>query len=98
MVTSKRRYGSARLRVCAILALLHAGVSMAHDGNSATCAAAGQQPALVSARQTLERSPRDLQARLGLADLLVDASCYEEAVHVLQDGEPLHPRNQQLQA
>jgi tetratricopeptide (TPR) repeat protein len=69
---------------------------MAHDGKS-SCEVSDQQASLASARQSLERSPRDLQARLALADGLVKASCYEEAVHVLQDGEPLHPRNQQLQ-
>jgi len=97
MATSKRQSRlTTGLWACALLTSMHAGVSMAHDGKS-TCDATGQQTSLVNARQSLERSPRDLQARLDLAEQLVKASCYEDAVHVLQDGETLHPRNQQLQ-
>jgi Flp pilus assembly protein TadD len=73
-------------------------MAYAHDaGNQGACAAA-RPIALVDARESVQRAPRALNARLGLADLLIEAGCYEEAVHVLTDGEPMHPRNEALQS
>ena len=78
--------------------LVREGTAYAHDhANEGACAAA-PQTALVDARESLQRAPRALNARLGLADLLIEAGCYEEAVHVLTDGEPMHPRNEALQS
>lgn len=81
--------------ICA-LALLAPAVAFAHDGtckNSTT-----PSEAVLAADKTLEEHPRDLDARLQLADALMAESCVDDAVHVLEEGEPLHGRNQQLQS
>src|SRR5688572_12854426 len=74
------------------------GVARAHDhAKDGACAAAADKPALTSAREALQRTPDALKVRLGLADLLIDAGCYEEAVHVLEDGTAMHARSDELQ-
>ena len=78
--------------------LAGAGVVDAHEQpKEGACAAAAQQPAIVSARQALQRTPDSLKARLTLADLLIDGTCYDDAVHVLEDGTAIHSRNDELQ-
>lgn len=75
-----------------------AGTARAHDhAKDGACAAATMQPALVSARESLQRAPDALKPRLGLADLLAEAGCYEDAVHVLEDGIATHARSDELQ-
>jgi tetratricopeptide (TPR) repeat protein len=74
------------------------GVARAHDhAKDGACAAAADKPALTSAREALQRTPDALKVRLGLADLLIDAGCYEEAVHVLEDGTAMQARSDELQ-
>jgi tetratricopeptide (TPR) repeat protein len=74
------------------------GAARAHEqAKEGACAAAPQQPAIVKARESLQRTPDALKVRLGLADLLVEATCYEEAVHVLEDGVTIHARSEELQ-
>lgn len=88
------------LRVLAIALCLFAGsgVARAHEhAKPGACEAAADKPAMVSAREALQRTPDALKARLGLADQLIDAGCYEEAVHVLEDGAALHARSEELQ-
>ena len=74
------------------------GIVRAHEQpKEGACAEAAQQPAIISAREVLQRSPDSLKARLALADLLIDGTCYDDAVHVLEDGTAIHPRNDELQ-
>jgi tetratricopeptide (TPR) repeat protein len=53
---------------------------------------------VTAARSALNAAPESLPARFKLADVLVEANCYDEAVHTLEDGEALHPRSNELQA
>ena len=83
----------------AVLALIGVvGLVRAHEQpKEGACAAALQQPALVSAREVLQRAPDSLKARLALADLLIDGTCYDDAVHVLEEGAAVHARSEELQ-
>jgi tetratricopeptide (TPR) repeat protein len=84
--------------LAAVLFLLAVSVADAHEqAKEGACAASSQKPAIVSARESLQQTPDALKVRLGLADLLIDAACYEEAVHVLEDGTAIHVRNEELQ-
>lgn len=88
------------LRACAALLCVLAGmgVARAHEQpKEGACAAASQQPEIATAREALRRAPDELKVRFGLADLLIDATCYDEAVHVLEDGVAIHARNDELQ-
>jgi tetratricopeptide (TPR) repeat protein len=77
--------------------LVGAGVARAHEqGKEGACAASAQQPAIASARESLQRTPDELKVRLGFVDLLIGAGCYDEAVHVLEDGARIHAGNQEL--
>jgi tetratricopeptide (TPR) repeat protein len=74
--------------------LLLAALAQAHDG-SGTCP--GASPAKVSeARAALDAKPVSLEARFALADALLEASCYAEAVAALEEGQKLHPGNTSL--
>jgi tetratricopeptide (TPR) repeat protein len=89
------------LRVVAVALGLLAGIGVvgAHEQpKEGECEASARQPEIVSARESLQRTPETLKIRLGLADLLIEATCYEEAVHVLEDGTAIHPRSEELQA
>jgi tetratricopeptide (TPR) repeat protein len=50
-------------------------------------------PALTAAHVALAKTPASLAARFRLADAFVEASCYDDAVHALEDGENLHGRD-----
>jgi tetratricopeptide (TPR) repeat protein len=77
------------------LLLLAPAFAFAHDG-SGTCA--GTPPAEVAAaREALEARPASLEARFKLADALIEANCYNEAVHALEDRQKLHPANASLE-
>jgi tetratricopeptide (TPR) repeat protein len=80
----------------AALALLAPAAAFAHDGtckNSTT-----PSEAAVAASQALEEDSGNLDARLKLADALMASNCFEDAVHVLEEGEATHGRNGQLQS
>lgn len=79
--------------VIAALALALPAMALAHDG---TCKSPSE--AVVAANKALELSPRDLEARLKLADALMANNCFDEAVHLLEEGEALHERNPKLQS
>lgn len=88
------------LRALAAGFCLLAGVGSVHaheQPKEGACAAAAQQPAIISAREALQRTPDSLKARLALADLLIDGTCYDDALHVLEDGSASHARNDELQ-
>ncbi len=72
-------------------------VSAHEDGKEGACESSAQKSAIVSARGSLQQTPDALKVRLELADLLIDANCYEEAVHVLEDGTAIHARSDELQ-
>ncbi len=79
----------------AVLAMLAPSIALAHDG---TCKNTTPTDAARAASVVLERDPRDLDARLKLADELMASNCFDEAVHALEKGEALHGRNPQLQS
>jgi tetratricopeptide (TPR) repeat protein len=85
-----------------VLALLVAGIGLPFspawaDEDAKLCQAAANAPA-IAAKSALEAAPGSLAARFNLADSLIEANCYDEAVHVLEAGEAIHPRNGDLQA
>jgi|HubBroStandDraft_1064217.scaffolds.fasta_scaffold196369_2 Flp pilus assembly protein TadD len=69
----------------------------AHGNSDPVCSTAGQQPEVVAARSDLQHSPDALPKRLHLADLLLNAGCFDEAIHVLEAGEASNPHNSDLQ-
>jgi tetratricopeptide (TPR) repeat protein len=83
----------ATIRRVALLLLLAAG-ARAHDGGG-VCA--GNAAPVAAARAALDETPEALTKRFALADALIVANCYEEAVLALERGEALHPRNLELQ-
>ncbi|MEO8018016.1 MAG: hypothetical protein ABI769_09400 [Pseudomonadota bacterium] len=82
------------------LAILLAGAGItataadAHDG--ALCQ--NTTAPVTAAKAALSATPNSLAARFKLADTLIDSNCYDEAVHTLEDGEAIHPRNSELQS
>jgi len=72
------------------------GLAQQHVHEGALCQSTS--PDVASSRTALAASPSSLGARFTLADTLIEANCYDEAVHTLEDGEALHPRNSDLQA
>ncbi len=84
-------------RVAALLALavlLAAGSPARADGSS--CQTGG--PRVTAARTALGATRESLPARFELADAFIEAGCYHDAVHVLEEGKPLHPRSAELTA
>jgi hypothetical protein len=81
----------------ALLLILIAPVAIARADSDRACASAGQEPQVINARIEVQRRPDVLVTRLHLADLLVNASCFYEAIHVLEAGEAANPRNSLLQ-
>jgi tetratricopeptide (TPR) repeat protein len=69
--------------------------AQAHDGGG-VCA--GNAAPVTAARESLAAAPTSLPTRFKLADALIEANCYEEAVHALEAGEALHPRSPDLAA
>jgi tetratricopeptide (TPR) repeat protein len=69
--------------------------AQAHDGGG-VCA--GNAAPVAAARESLAATPTSLPARFKLADALIEANCYDEAVHALEAGEALHPRSPDLAA
>jgi tetratricopeptide (TPR) repeat protein len=69
--------------------------AQAHDGGG-VCA--GNAAPVSAARESLAATPASLPARFKLADALIEANCYDEAVHALEAGEALHPRSPDLAA
>jgi tetratricopeptide (TPR) repeat protein len=62
-----------------------------------TCPPGARSPALDSGRDKMERDTQALDPRLEFADALLAQGCYAEAVHVLEEGEVFHPRNNGIQ-
>jgi tetratricopeptide (TPR) repeat protein len=84
-----------KLRRLLPLLLLAGAPAFAHDG--AACSTSPSS-SVVSAREGLAKNPQSLDALFRLADALVESTCYDAAVHELEDGEEAHPRSPELQA
>jgi tetratricopeptide (TPR) repeat protein len=81
------------------LATVSSGARAAADtSNAASCQGTSAPAPLAEARAGLERDPSVLEARLKLADILLALSCYEEAVHTLEQGAALEPHNAALES
>jgi Flp pilus assembly protein TadD len=55
------------------------------------------RPSVTAARAELAGARESLPARFKLADALVEASCFHDALHTLEEGLALHPRSADLQ-
>jgi tetratricopeptide (TPR) repeat protein len=79
-----------------LLTLLASG-RVAVAATESTCVKGGQQNPDIAARKTaLQRSPTLLGTRVELANLLEKAGCYDEAVHLLEEGQKFNPYNPTL--
>ena len=80
------------------MALLMAGElpAQSHDVVTSTCTA-DKSATVSTATAALEGAPVSLDKRLRLADALLEAGCYDAAVHVLEAGEQFHPHSSELQ-
>jgi tetratricopeptide (TPR) repeat protein len=84
----------AALLLLALLTLSRVAVA----ASESTCVKGAQQNSDIAARKTvLQRSPTLLGTRIELANLLEKAGCYDEAVHVLEEGQKYNPLNPTLQ-
>ncbi len=81
-----------------VLLLLAARFCFAQAPGPASCPPGAHSPALDEARTLVEKDERALEPRLKLADALLATGCYAHAVHVLEEGEPFHPRNGGIQS
>jgi tetratricopeptide (TPR) repeat protein len=90
---------TAIMRMRSIIALSLGTILFCANGHAheATCSAP-PSPARVAAGQAFDQKPKDLGALLKLSDALAADSCFDEAVHVLEDGQAVHGRNAELQA
>lgn len=92
-----RRINHAKLAAAGLLlALATLSSAQAHEGGG-PCPAS-PSPEVSSARDALKSAPASLETRMRLADALVEANCYDEAVHTLEEGQALHPGNANLAA
>jgi len=84
--------------VAALLLLtLLASSRVAVAASESTCVNGAQQNADIAAGKTsLQRSPTQLGKRVELANLLEKVGCYDEAVHLLEEGQKYNPFNPTL--
>jgi tetratricopeptide (TPR) repeat protein len=84
--------------IAALLLVLFAGSALANESVDTGCTSVvSQGPQISAARNALQAAPSVAARRIHLSDLLIEAECYDEAIHVLEDGEELSPRNALLQ-
>ncbi|HKT74241.1 MAG TPA: tetratricopeptide repeat protein [Steroidobacteraceae bacterium] len=89
-----------RLALIALLGgLAAAPVAAQAPARNETCQS-GTPPAAAigAARTALERKPDSLDARLQLADALMEDGCYGDAIAILQAGQADHPHSVELQS
>jgi tetratricopeptide (TPR) repeat protein len=80
-----------------LLLTLLASSRVAAAASESTCVNGGQQnPDIAAGKSALQRSPTQLGKRLELANLLEKAGCYDEAVHLLEEGQKYNPFNPTL--
>jgi len=84
--------------VAALLLLtLLASSRVAVAASRSTCVNGGQQnPDIAAGKTELQRSPTRLGKRMELANLLEKAGCYDEAIHLLEEGRKYNPFNPTL--
>jgi tetratricopeptide (TPR) repeat protein len=63
----------------------------------ASCPAAAQSSEIDAAQRAFAGNEQSVDLRLALAEALMARECYASAVHVLRQGESLHPRNRAIQ-
>ena len=84
--------------VAALLLLILLASSRVAVAAESTCVDGGQQnPDIAAGKTALQRSPTQLRKRMELANLLEKAGCYDEAVHLLEEGQKYNPYNPTLQ-
>lgn len=81
--------------VVALAAVACGATASAHQANP-TCPSA-QKPAVIEAKAKLERDRDLLDIRLRLADTFIEDGCFDDALHLLEEGESLHPRSNEIQ-
>ena len=80
--------------VALLLFALLASSRVAVAASQSTCVNGGQQnPDIAAGKSALQRSPTRLGKRMELANLLEKAGCYDEAVHLLEEGQKYNPFN-----
>jgi predicted Zn-dependent protease len=82
----------------AALAILSGDGAWSHENTLNCDPAAAKKPAIERARNDVKEKPKSIGARTDLTDLLVGVGCYDEAVHVLEDGLKLSPDDKTLQS
>jgi tetratricopeptide (TPR) repeat protein len=84
--------------VAALLLLtLLASSRVAGAASQSSCVNGGQQnPDIAAGKTELQRAPTRLGKRMELANLLEKAGCYDEAVHLLEEGQKYNPFNPTL--
>jgi tetratricopeptide (TPR) repeat protein len=79
------------------LLTLLASSRVAVAASESKCVNGGQQnPDIAAGKAALQRSPIQLGKRLELANLLEKEGCYDEAVHLLEEGQKYNPYNPTL--
>lgn len=84
-------------RPVAFLALAAALIAMSGRAHADGAQCQTDDSAVASARSALTAARDSLPARFQLADALIEAKCFHDAVHTLEDGLAIHPRNSDLQ-
>jgi tetratricopeptide (TPR) repeat protein len=82
--------------LAAMLAVRSAGGQV--DAGPAVVTCPRGSAAIDALRGALAQEVQSIDTRLKLAEALLAQACYGEAVHVLEEGGRLHPRNATLQA
>jgi tetratricopeptide (TPR) repeat protein len=80
------------------LLTLLASSRVAIAASESTCVNGGQQnPDIAAGKTALQRWPSQVGKRIEVANLLEKAGCYDEAVHLLEEGQKYNPYNPTLQ-
>jgi tetratricopeptide (TPR) repeat protein len=95
MTVARLACGSA---LAAVLVVASIAESFAAEAPAEPSCPKSEAPSIGAARAALDREPEALEPRLALAAALRDQGCYAAAVHVLEEGEALHGRNEEYQA
>ncbi len=83
----------AALLLLTLLASSRVAVAASESG----CVNGGQKnPDIAAGKVVLQRWPSQLGKRMELANLLEKAGCYDEAVHLLEEGQKYNPYNPTL--
>jgi tetratricopeptide (TPR) repeat protein len=96
MVTNR----GVALAFFALLPVLLGSEARADAGHASavSCSSSSPPKPVAAAWEALDRSPNELEARLGVVDALIDQGCYKEALPVLEAGLAQRPRSSELQS